>query len=52
MRSLLSSLLLLAGAAHAETLFEYGRQCAEQISEIDAMVVLIRERHQTEALAS
>ena len=30
-------LLLLAGsAAQAETLFEYGRQCAEQISEIPA----------------
>ncbi len=28
--------LLLAGSAHAETLFEYGRQCAEQISEIPA----------------
>ncbi len=34
MRALL--LLLLAGAAQAETLFEYGRQCAEQISEIPA----------------
>ena len=29
-------LLLLAGAAQAETLFEYGRQCAEQIAEIPA----------------
>ncbi|MFT7776118.1 hypothetical protein [Roseateles sp.] len=29
-------LLLLAGAAQAETLFEYGRQCAAQISEIPA----------------
>jgi len=30
-------LLLLAGAAaHAETLFEYGRQCAEQVTEIPA----------------
>jgi hypothetical protein len=29
-------LLLLAGSAHAETLFEYGRQCAAQISEIPA----------------
>lgn len=34
MRALL--LLLLAGAAQAETLFEYGRQCAEQIAEIPA----------------
>ncbi|WP_457353380.1 hypothetical protein [Roseateles sp. P5_D6] len=34
MRALL--LLLLAGAAQAETLYEYGRQCAEQISEIPA----------------
>jgi hypothetical protein len=34
MRALL--LLLLAGTAHAETLFEYGRQCAAQISEIPA----------------
>lgn len=29
-------LLLLAGAAQAETLYEYGRQCAQQISEIPA----------------
>lgn len=29
-------LLLLAGSAHAETLFEYGRQCAEQVTEIPA----------------
>ena len=28
--------LLLAGAAQAETLFEYGRQCAEQVTEIPA----------------
>lgn len=34
MRALL--LLLLAGAAQAETLYEYGRQCAEQIAEIPA----------------
>ena len=34
MRALL--LLLLAGTAQAETLFEYGRQCAEQIAEIPA----------------
>ena len=34
MRALL--LLMLAGAAQAETLYEYGRQCAEQISEIPA----------------
>ncbi len=29
-------LLLLAGVARAETLFEYGRQCAEQVTEIPA----------------
>ena len=29
-------LLLAAGSAHAETLFEYGRECAAQISEIPA----------------
>ena len=29
-------LLLLAGTAQAETLFEYGRQCAEQVTEIPA----------------
>ncbi len=29
-------LMLLAGTAQAETLFEYGRQCAEQIAEIPA----------------
>ncbi|KQW45389.1 MULTISPECIES: hypothetical protein [unclassified Roseateles] len=34
MRALL--LLLLAGTVQAETLFEYGRQCAAQISEIPA----------------
>jgi len=36
MRQALLLLLLLAGSAHAETLFEYGRQCAAQISEIPA----------------
>lgn len=30
------ALLLLCGAAQAETLFEYGRQCAEQVTEIPA----------------
>ena len=34
MRALL--LLALCGAARAETLYEYGRQCAAQISEIPA----------------
>lgn len=29
-------LTLLAGSAQAETLFEYGRQCAEQVTEIPA----------------
>lgn len=29
-------LLMLCGTAHAETLFEYGRQCAEQVTEIPA----------------
>jgi len=29
-------LLLMCSAAHAETLFEYGRQCAEQVAEIPA----------------
>jgi len=36
MRALLLLLPLLAGTARAETLFEYGRQCAAQISEIPA----------------
>lgn len=35
-RAPLLMLLLLAGSAHAETLFEYGRQCAEQVTEIPA----------------
>jgi hypothetical protein len=42
MKALLS-LLLLAGAAQAETLFEYGRQCAEQISEIPAFSCMAGE---------
>ena len=29
-------ILLLAGAAQAETLFEYGRQCAKEIAAIPA----------------
>ncbi|MBW8847972.1 MAG: hypothetical protein JF607_23660, partial [Burkholderiales bacterium] len=41
MRALL--LLLLAGAAQAETLFEYGRQCAEQIAEIPAFSCMAGE---------
>lgn len=36
MRALASLLLLLAGTAQSETLFDYGRQCAEQIAEIPA----------------
>ena len=39
MKALLPTLLLtllLAGTAQAETLFEYGRQCAAQVSEIPA----------------
>lgn len=35
--------LLLSGAAHAETLFEYGRQCAAQISEIPAFSCMAGE---------
>jgi hypothetical protein len=35
-QALLLTLLALCGAAHAETLFEYGRQCAEQVTEIPA----------------
>lgn len=36
-------LLLLAGAAQAETLFEYGRQCAEQVGEIPAFSCMAGE---------
>lgn len=36
MRRALLAAALLCGAAHAETLFEYGRQCAEQVGEIPA----------------
>lgn len=36
MKRLLPLLLLLAGAAQAETLFEYGRQCAKEIAAIPA----------------
>lgn len=36
-------LLLLAGTAQAETLFEYGRQCAEQIAEIPAFSCMAGE---------
>lgn len=36
-------LLLLAGAAQAETLFEYGRQCAEQVTEIPAFSCMAGE---------
>jgi hypothetical protein len=36
MRQALLLTLALTGTAHAETLFEYGRQCAAQISEIPA----------------
>ena len=39
----LTFLLLLAGAAQAETLFEYGRQCAEQITEIPAFSCMAGE---------
>lgn len=35
--------LLLSGMAHAETLFEYGRQCAEQIGEIPAFSCMAGE---------
>ncbi len=41
MRALL--LLLLTGAAQAETLFEYGRQCAEQVGEIPAFSCMAGE---------
>ena len=41
MRALL--LLLLCGTAQAETLFEYGRQCAAQISEIPAFSCMAGE---------
>lgn len=41
MRALL--LLMLAGTAQAETLFEYGRQCAEQITEIPAFSCMAGE---------
>lgn len=41
MRALL--LLALCGAAQAETLFEYGRQCAEQITEIPAFSCMAGE---------
>jgi hypothetical protein len=36
-------LLLLAGTAQAETLFEYGRQCAEQVTEIPAFSCMAGE---------
>ena len=36
MKQALLLMLALCGAAHAETLFEYGRQCAEQVTEIPA----------------
>lgn len=41
MRALLP--LLLCGAAHAETSFEYGRQCAEQVTEIPAFSCMAGE---------
>ncbi|RZJ07963.1 MAG: hypothetical protein EOP39_15030 [Rubrivivax sp.] len=41
MRALL--LLLIAGTAQAETLFEYGRQCAEQVTEIPAFSCMAGE---------
>ncbi len=36
-------LLLLSGAGQAETLFEYGRQCAEQVTEIPAFSCMAGE---------
>ncbi len=36
-------LLLLTGAVQAETLFEYGRQCAEQVGEIPAFSCMAGE---------
>lgn len=43
MRALLLLLLALCGAAQAETLFEYGRQCAEQVTEIPAFSCMAGE---------
>ena len=36
-------LLMMAGTAQAETLFEYGRQCAAQIGEIPAMSFVVTD---------
>ena len=43
MKRLLLMGLLAAGAVHAETLAEYGRQCAEQITEIPAFSCMAGE---------